>query len=90
MHDLLFIWCFFQSINPPISAFGKLCQISEIYKTGRGDLVSKLPFLTNAFTSTGRYTGAGIVYTVHTHIVCLREHVSKLTSGTLSNVRSSL
>jgi len=42
------------SINPPISAVGKLSQIYEIYKTSRGDLVSKLPFLTNAFTSTAR------------------------------------
>ena len=43
-----------QNSCPPIGAFGKISQIYEIVKTFRGDLVSKLPFLTVALTSAGK------------------------------------
>ena len=42
-----------QNSCPAIGAFGKLTQIYEIVRTNRGDLVSKLPFITNALTSSG-------------------------------------
>ena len=45
-----------QNSCPPIGAFGKISQIYEIVKTFRGDLVSKLPFLTVALTSAGKFS----------------------------------
>ena len=43
-----------QNSCPAIGAFGKLTQIYEIVRSNRGDLVSKLPFITNAVTSSGK------------------------------------
>ena len=44
-----------QGSCPAIGAFGKICQIYEIIKTNRGDLVSKLPFMSNALTSFSKF-----------------------------------
>ena len=44
----------FQNLNAPIGAFGKLCQIYEIFKTKRSDNVSTFPFTVNALTSAGK------------------------------------
>ena len=44
-----------QGSCPAIGAFGKICQIYEIIKTSRGDLVSKLPFMSNALTSFSKF-----------------------------------
>ena len=46
----------FQNLNAPIGAFGKLCQIYEIFKTKKSDNVSTFPFTVNAFASAGTYS----------------------------------
>ena len=56
MKSANFFWLIVsQNSCPPIGAFGKISQIYEIVKTFRGDLVSKLPFLTVALTSAGKF-----------------------------------
>ena len=44
-----------QSLALPVSSMSKITQIVEIVKTGRGDLVSRTPWLVFAATSAARF-----------------------------------
>ena len=46
---------FFQSLALPVSSLSKVTQIVEIVRTGRGDLVSRTPWLVFAATSAARF-----------------------------------
>ena len=46
---------FFQSLALPVSSMSKVTQIVEIVRTGRGDLVSRTPWLVFAATSAARF-----------------------------------
>ena len=45
----------FQSLALPVSSLSKVTQIVEIVRTGRGDLVSRTPWLVFAATSAARF-----------------------------------
>ena len=44
-----------QSLALPVSSMSKITQIADIVKTGRGDLVSRTPWLVFAATSAARF-----------------------------------
>ena len=46
---------FLQSLALPVSSMSKITQIADIVKTGRGDLVSRTPWLVFAATSAARF-----------------------------------
>ena len=46
----------FKNASTPLSVFGKFVYIRAIIKSGRGDLVAKLPWFLNGTTSLSKYS----------------------------------